>query len=113
MRRSRKTKIVATLGPSSKSREQIAALFHAGADVFRINMSHTNHDELARLVGTVRGVEAPAGHPVAILVDLQGPKLRLGKITGGEMRLESDSDVVLVRAATVDEDGALPVRAPP
>jgi pyruvate kinase len=109
MRRSRKTKIVATLGPSSKSREQIAALFHAGADVFRINMSHTSHDELARLVGTVRDVETAAGRPVAILVDLQGPKLRLGKITGGEMRLENDSDVVLVRAATVDEDGALPV----
>ncbi len=109
MRRSRKTKIVATLGPSSNTREQINALFLAGADVFRINMSHTSHDELAQRVTTVRNIEAQAGRPVAVLVDLQGPKLRLGKLPKGEMRLENDSEVVLVRSETVDEDDALPV----
>ena len=109
MRRGRKTKIVATLGPASDTREQINALFIAGVDVFRINMSHTGHDVLAKRVRTVRDVEKAAGRPVAILVDLQGPKLRLGKLPGGEMHLENDSEVVLVRADTVDEDGALPV----
>ena len=109
MRRSRKTKIVATLGPSSKSGEQLNALFRAGVDVFRINMSHTGHDELAQFVGTVRGVEEDAGRPVAILVDLQGPKLRVGKLAGGELRLESDSEVVLVLGETVNEVGALPI----
>jgi pyruvate kinase len=109
MRRSRKTKIVATLGPSSNTREQINALFLAGADVFRINMSHTGHDELAQRVATVRDIEAQAGRPVAVLVDLQGPKLRLGKLPMGEMHLKKDSELVLVRSETVDEDGALPV----
>ncbi|HEX3486335.1 MAG TPA: pyruvate kinase, partial [Micropepsaceae bacterium] len=83
MRRSRKTKIVATLGPASHTPEQIRALFIAGVDVFRINMSHTNHANLATLVQMVRSVEAEVERPIAILVDLQGPKLRLGKIDGG------------------------------
>ncbi len=109
MRRSRKTKIVATLGPSSKGGEQLSALFRAGVNVFRINMSHTDHDELAQLVRTVRSVEAEAGRPIAILVDLQGPKLRVGKIADGELRLENDAEVILVRGETANEVGALPV----
>jgi pyruvate kinase len=71
MRRSRKTKILATLGPSSNSEAHLKALFNAGADVFRINMSHTSHEDLARLVGIVRSVETNAGRPIAALVDLQ------------------------------------------
>ena len=86
MRRSRKTKIVATLGPSSHTHEHLKTLFVAGVDVFRINMSHTNHVRLKTLVDTVRAVEAEVGRPISILVDLQGPKLRLGKIEGGEKR---------------------------
>src|SRR5258708_31097627 len=89
MRRSRKTKIVATLGPASHTQDQIRTLFIAGVDVFRINMSHTSHANLTTLVKTVRAVEADVGRPIAILVDLQGPKLRLGKIDGGERRLET------------------------
>src|SRR5258706_6848099 len=86
MRRSRKPKMVATLGQASHTQEQIRTLSIAGADVFRINMSHTNHANLTTLVRTVRAVEADVGRPIAILVDLQGPKLRLGKIEGGERR---------------------------
>src|SRR5258706_12874675 len=89
MRRSRKPKMVATLGQASHTQEQIRTLSIAGADVFRINMSHTNHANLTTLVRTVRAVEADVGRPIAILVDLQGPKLRLGKIEGGERRLEN------------------------
>ncbi len=91
MRRSRKTKIVATLGPASHTQEHIRNLFLAGVDVFRINMSHTTHAALTTLVTTVRTVETEVGRPIAVLVDLQGPKLRLGKLAGGEARLQTGS----------------------
>lgn len=109
MRRSRKTKIVATLGPASRSREQIRTLFIAGADVFRINMSHTDHPELAALVDTVRAVESDVARPIGILVDLQGPKLRLGKMPGGERRIESGAKVTLLRTDSSDDPGVLPI----
>src|SRR5712671_2893455 len=112
MRRSRKTKIVATLGPASHTQEQIRTLFVAGADVFRINMSHTSHANLTTLVKTVRAVEADVGRPIAILVDLQGPKLRLGKIEGGERRLETGERVTLVRAETAPNPSELPIPHP-
>jgi len=78
MRRSRKVKILATLGPASSDKKMIEALFRAGADVFRINMSHTSHDKLNDLVRIIRSVESEVGRPIGILADLQGPKLRLG-----------------------------------
>ncbi|MBL4600891.1 MAG: pyruvate kinase, partial [Rhizobiaceae bacterium] len=78
MRRSRRTKILATLGPSSNTREMIEKLFFAGADVFRINMSHTDHKMLNDLVKIIREVEEKHSRPIGILADLQGPKLRLG-----------------------------------
>ena len=109
MRRSRKTKIVATLGPSSHTLEHIRTLFIAGVDVFRINMSHTNHPNLTTLVNTVRAVEADVGRPIAVLVDLQGPKLRLGKIEGGEKHLESGKSVTLIRAETAPHGEQLPI----
>jgi pyruvate kinase len=79
MRRLRRTKIVATLGPASSEQSIISALFRAGADVFRINMSHTSHDRMRELVRAIRGVEAEHDRPIGILVDLQGPKLRIGR----------------------------------
>jgi len=87
MRRLRRTKIVATLGPSSSDRTTIAKLFQAGADVFRINMSHTSHDRMRELVATIRAIEFESGRPIGILVDLQGPKLRVGSFTGGAVTL--------------------------
>ena len=74
MRRSRKVKILATLGPASSEKAKIRSLFEAGADVFRINMSHTDHARLREMVGIIREVEADCGRPIGILVDLQGPK---------------------------------------
>jgi pyruvate kinase len=87
MRRLRRTKIVATLGPASSERSMIAALFRAGADVFRINMSHTSHDRMRELVLTIRSIEEEFGRPIGILVDLQGPKLRVGQFEGGPVVL--------------------------
>lgn len=78
MRRLRRAKIVATLGPASSNPDMIARLFKAGADVFRINMSHTSPDRMREIVAMIRGVEQDTGRPIGILVDLQGPKLRLG-----------------------------------
>jgi len=78
MRRRRNAKIIATLGPKSSSRETIQALFEAGADAFRINMSHTSHAHLKTLHGLIREVEESLGRPIAILADLQGPKIRIG-----------------------------------
>src|SRR6476660_8624845 len=87
MRRSRKVKILATIGPAASSPEMLRKLFAAGADVFRINMSHTDHDLMRTLVGRIRAVEEELGRPIGILGDLQGPKLRVGKFTDGKVAL--------------------------
>ncbi|MGB6117785.1 MAG: pyruvate kinase [Mesorhizobium sp.] len=88
MRRSRKVKILATLGPASSDEAMICKLFEAGADLFRINMSHTDHDLMRTLVGRIRAVEAKVGRPIGILADLQGPKLRVGMFERGKEQLE-------------------------
>jgi pyruvate kinase len=89
MRRLRRTKVVATLGPASGNAEMIARLFAAGADVFRINMSHTPHDRMRELVAAIRQVEKDNNRPIGILVDLQGPKLRVGAFSGGSAMLDN------------------------
>jgi pyruvate kinase len=101
MRRSRKVKILATLGPASSSEEMIRKLFEAGADVFRINMSHTDHALMRTLVGRIRAVETALGRPIGILADLQGPKLRVGKFTEGKVALKAG------QAFTLDDNPAL------
>jgi pyruvate kinase len=95
MRRQRRTKVVATLGPASGSREMIARLFEAGADVFRINMSHTNHERMREFVTTIRAVEAEHARPIGILVDLQGPKLRLGTFADGAAMIDKGQQFTL------------------
>lgn len=95
MRRLRRTKILATLGPSSSDSAMIRRLFEAGADVFRINMSHTPHDRMRELVATIRNVEGSYGRPIGILVDLQGPKLRVGTFAEGPVTLQNGESFVL------------------
>ncbi|WP_137388213.1 pyruvate kinase [Rhodoligotrophos defluvii] len=87
MRRRRRVKIIATLGPASSTPETIRQLFESGADVFRVNMSHTPHGELSRLHGIIRQVEQQMGRPIAVLADLQGPKLRIGTFENGSIEL--------------------------
>lgn len=89
-RRRRNVKILATLGPASDTEGKIAKLFDAGADGFRINMSHTDHELLAKLHGMIRNVEREAGRPIAILADLQGPKIRVGTFAEDQAELEED-----------------------
>ena len=95
MRRQRRAKIVATLGPASSEPAQIARLFEAGADVFRINMSHTSHDRMRELVRAIRDVEKSYSRPIAILVDLQGPKLRIGTFATEAVTLDKGASFVL------------------
>jgi pyruvate kinase len=95
MRRRRKIKILATLGPASNTPEKIAELFRAGADIFRINMSHTPHDAMRDLVRVIRDIEAQHDRPIGILADMQGPKLRIGSFAEGTARLERGQTFVL------------------
>ncbi len=87
-RRRRNVKIVATLGPASSTREVIQKLFLAGADVFRLNMSHGTHEDVAGRHRMIREVEHELGRPIGILADLQGPKLRVGTFAEGAVMLE-------------------------
>ena len=87
MRRSRRAKIVATLGPASYAPQMIERLFEAGVDVFRINMSHSSFDTVKKLHAAVRAAEARFERPIGILADLQGPKFRVGEIDGGSAML--------------------------
>jgi len=103
MRRTRKVKILATLGPASSDRAMIAKLFSAGADIFRINMSHTDHERLRSMVDLIRSVEAETGHPIGILADLQGPKLRIGAFAGGPIALKP-GDVFVLDSSPVPGD---------
>ena len=103
MRRLRRAKIVATLGPASTDPAMMAKLFTAGVDVFRINMSHTSQDRMRELVAAIRGLERDTGRPIGILVDLQGPKLRLGTFTGGQAMV-ANGDIFVFDADTAPGD---------
>lgn len=94
MHRNRRVKILATLGPSSADKETIEAMFLAGADVFRINMSHGDDAMMRKLVGIIREIEAERERPIGILCDLQGPKHRLGRFADGEVRLSPGDRIV-------------------
>ena len=92
MRRHRNVKIVATLGPASSTYEMIRKLADAGADVFRLNMSHGTHEDIAARHAIIRQVEKDVGSPIGILADLQGPKLRVGVFQSGAVDLEEGQD---------------------
>ena len=87
MRRRRKVKILATLGPASSEEAMIEKLFLAGADLFRINMSHASHDMMRTLITRIRNVEKRMGRPIGILADIQGPKLRVGRFANTKVTL--------------------------
>ncbi|MBB6262364.1 pyruvate kinase [Paenochrobactrum gallinarii] len=91
----KKVKILATLGPSSSDEAVIQQLHEAGADLFRINMSHANHVMMRQLIGHIRNVEQRCGRPIGILADLQGPKLRVGKFAKGCAELRVGQNFIL------------------
>ena len=89
LRRRRRTKIIATLGPASSSPEVLARLFQAGADVFRLNFSHGTHDDHAQRFAMIRELEEKFDRPIGILADVQGPKLRVGRFSAGRAHLQT------------------------
>ncbi|PWC98667.1 pyruvate kinase [Azospirillum sp. TSO5] len=95
IRRYRQTKVVATLGPSSSSPEMIRRLFEAGVDVFRLNFSHGSHQDHGERVRAIRAREEETGRPIAIMADLQGPKLRLGRFADGPVTLTAGQSFCL------------------
>ncbi|HOM16511.1 MAG TPA: pyruvate kinase, partial [Thermoguttaceae bacterium] len=92
------TKIVATVGPASRSPECLAQLIEAGVDVFRINTAHGQREEHAETLARIRQASQQVGQPVAVLVDLAGPKIRLGEIPGGQLHCQAGQLVRFVRS---------------
>lgn len=99
----RRTKIVATIGPASRSPELLARLIDAGADILRLNFSHASHEEHRETIQRIRAIQPPMGRAVAILQDLAGPKVRIGEIRGGTVELATGEEFVLTTRA-VDGD---------
>ncbi|WP_310533648.1 pyruvate kinase [Novosphingobium sp.] len=95
--RGRKVKILATLGPASRSPEMIARLLRAGVDAFRVNMSHGDHPTHAETIANIRAAEKDFGRPIAVLCDLQGPKLRVGQFKDGRTVIRHGSHFTLDR----------------
>ena len=104
----RRNKIVATVGPSSSSREMLLALMQAGADVFRLNFSHGQHADLVETVASIRELSRNRRRAVAILGDLQGPKIRTGMMRGGSMALTAGQTVVVTTADVLGEKDLIP-----
>ncbi|EFH10888.1 pyruvate kinase [Pseudoroseomonas cervicalis] len=100
LRRRRRTKIVATLGPASSTPEVIERLYRGGADVFRLNFSHGSHEDHAERIRMIRELEKKVGRPIGILADVQGPKLRVGRFQGGRVQLQAGQHFRLDLSAT-------------
>ncbi len=110
--RNRNTKIVATLGPASSDPAMIRQLFDAGVDVFRLNFSHGTHADHKLRYDAIRQIEADVGRPVGILMDLQGPKLRLGKIVDGKLALTTGQKLRLDLDPTPGDINRVPLLHP-
>ena len=95
--RGRKVKILATLGPASRSPEMLERLLLAGVDAFRVNMSHGEHADHAASIAAIRALEKAYNHPIAILADLQGPKLRVGSFANGKAVIRHSGHFTLDR----------------
>ena len=103
----RRTKIIATIGPASESREVLEKLIHAGMNLTRMNFSHGTHEGYARCISQVRDISEHLGIPVGILQDLQGPKIRVGTFAKGSVALEPGAVLVLLNEALVVGQGRL------
>jgi pyruvate kinase len=104
----RKTKIVATVGPASSTVKMLQRLIHAGVDVFRLNFSHGANSEKKELIDRIREVSGRLGSDVGILADLQGPKIRTGKMRDNAMLLGKGEEVTITTADILGENGLIP-----
>ena len=112
MRRYRRAKIVATVGPASASPEMLKELFLAGVDTFRLNFSHGTYGDHARVHAAIRALEKEVCRPIGILLDLQGPKIRVGTIKGGRMTVVPGERIRFVLTGTEGDRMAIPLPHP-
>ena len=112
MRRQRRAKIVATVGPASASPEMLKALFLAGVDTFRLNFSHGKHEDHARVHAAIRALEAEMKRPIGILQDLQGPKIRVGTIRNGNIAVEAGETIRFVMSGVDGDRTSIPLPHP-
>lgn len=109
MRRHRRAKIVATVGPASSSADMLKALFLAGVDTFRLNFSHGTQDDHARVHAAIRALEQEIKRPIGILMDLQGPKIRVGTLQGGKITVEAGETIRFVLSGSDGDRLAIPL----
>ncbi len=112
MRRHRRAKIVATVGPASSSPEMLKKLHLAGVDTFRLNFSHGSHADHEKVFRAIRALEAEVGSPIGILQDLQGPKIRVGKIAGGRFEAKAGDRLRFVLGTAEGGPDAIPLPHP-
>jgi len=110
--RDRKVKILATVGPASRSPEMLERLFKAGVDAFRVNMSHGEHEDHAATISSIRDLEAQYARPIAILADLQGPKLRVGKFKDSKAVIRHGGHFTLDRNPESGDDNRVELPHP-
>jgi pyruvate kinase len=104
----RRTKIVATVGPASSDKEVLRSLINAGVNVFRLNMSHGDHDSHRDVYEKIRSLSSELKTPIAILADLCGPKIRTGKFKNGEITLVNNNKIIVTTRDVPGEDGLIP-----
>jgi pyruvate kinase len=112
MRRDRKAKIIATLGPATSNSDKIDELVEAGTDVFRLNFSHGSHEDHQNSLFYIRKLQRQRGRPIGILLDLQGPKLRVGQMADGEVILKSGAEFRLELSDGLGDDSWAPLPHP-
>ena len=98
----RRTKIVATIGPASRERPVLERMVRAGVNVLRLNFSHGTHEEHARVIEIAREIETRLGQPLALLQDLSGPKIRTGRVAGGEIELRAGARIAITTDLSVE-----------
>jgi hypothetical protein len=112
MRRQRHAKIVATVGPASASPDMLRELFLAGVDTFRLNFSHGTHEDHAAVHAAIRALEKDVGHPIGILQDLQGPKIRIGTLKDGALALSEGETIRFVLEGKEGDRTSIPLPHP-
>jgi pyruvate kinase len=112
MHRSRRAKIVATVGPASASPEMLEALFLAGVDTFRLNFSHGVHEDHAKVHAAIRALEEKTRRPIGILMDLQGPKIRVGTVRDGKLSIATGETLRFVLQGADGDKSAIPLPHP-
>ena len=112
MHRHRRAKIVATVGPASSSPEMLKTLFLAGVDTFRLNFSHGSQDGHAKVHAAIRALEQESGRPIGILMDLQGPKIRVGTLRDGKITVKPGESIRFVKSGADGDRSTIPLPHP-